>query len=173
VIRDFQALHPMLGKGVRVAENATVVGNVMLEECASVWYSAVLRSDKESVRVGRNSNLQDGVLVHIAPHCPVSIGANVTVGHGAIVHGCTVGDGVLIGMGAILLNGCVVGEGSIVAAGSVVTERTVIPPRSLVIGTPARVVRSLREEELAGNLASAEEYVSLSAQQLPLAGAPL
>ncbi len=170
MIKEINTLRPVLGKGVRVAENATVAGNVVLEAGANVWYSAVLRADDEYIHVGRNANLQDSVVVHIAPGFSVNIGADVTVGHGAIIHGCTVEDGALVGMGAILLNGCVIGEGSIVAAGSVVTEGTVIPPRSMAMGTPARVMRPLREEEIVGNLASAAEYVHLSTQQLPLAG---
>lgn len=170
MIKKINALCPVLGTGVRLAENAAVVGNVTLEEGVNIWYSAVLRADNEHVRVGRNTNLQDSVVVHIAPGFPVDIGADVTVGHGAIIHGCTVEDGALIGMGAILLNGCVIGKGAVVAAGSLVTEGTVISPHSMAMGTPARVIRPLREEEIAGNLASAAEYVHLSAQQLPLVG---
>lgn len=170
MIKAIGALSPVLGKDVRVAENATITGNVTLGEGANVWYSAVVRADDEPIYIGRDTNIQEGAVLHIASGFPLSVGAGVTLGHGAIVHGCTVEDGVLVGMGAILLNGCVIGEGSIVAAGAVVTEGTVIPPRSMAMGIPAKVVRPLREEEVHANHASAAEYLHLSAQQLPLAG---
>lgn len=172
-MKEINSLRPVLGKGVRIAENAVVTGNVVLEEGVNIWYSAVLRADSKEIHVGQNTNIQDGVVIHVAHDCPVSIGANVTVGHGAIVHGCTVEDGVIVGMGAILLNNCVIGEGSIVAAGSVVTEGAIIPPHSMAMGTPARVMRPLREDEIAGGLSSAALYTRLAAQQLPLAGASL
>ena len=120
----------------RVAENATLVGQVTLEARSSVWYGAVLRADTTTIHVGAGSNLQDGCMVHGDEGFPVQVGQDVTVGHGAILHGCTVGDRCVIGMGATLLNGCVIGEDSLVAAGALVTQNTVIPAGSLVMGSP-------------------------------------
>ena len=167
MIKEFRGKRPVTATGVHIAASADLVGDIVLAEGASVWYGAVLRADEAPVSVGRSTNVQDGVVIHTAPGYPVSIGAEVTVGHRSIIHGCTVEDGVLIGMGAILLNGCTIGEGSIVAAGSVVTEGAVIPPKSMAMGIPARVVRPLREEEIASNRVSAAEYLHLSAEQLP------
>ncbi len=167
MIKEFRGKYPVPSEGVHIAASADLVGDIVLAEGVNVWYGAVLRADEAPVSVGRGTNVQDGVVIHTAPDYPVSIGADVTVGHRSIIHGCTVGDGALIGMGAILLNGCIIGEGSIVAAGSVVTEGAVVPPKSLAMGIPARVVRPLREEEMAASLAGAAEYVRLSAEQLP------
>ena len=169
MIKAVGDLYPTFGKNVRIAENATVVGDVTLEEGASIWYSAILRADEAPIRIGRDTNIQDGAILHVAHGFPTTVGAQVTLGHGSIVHGCTVGDGVLVGMGAILLNGCVIGEGSVVAAGALVTEGAVIPPRSMVMGIPARVMRPLQEDELAASHTNIEEYLTLSAAQLPLA----
>ncbi len=143
-----------------VAPNATIIGDVALAEEASVWFGAVLRGDTDAIRIGPRSNIQDLTMIHVDPGAPCAIGADVTVGHRAIIHGATVEDGCLIGMGAILLNRARVGAGSIVGAGAVVREGALIPPRSLVLGVPGKVVRELSEEEAAGNLASAGRYVS-------------
>lgn len=156
-----------MSKAIRVASNATVVGEVTLGENTSVWYGAVLRGDDHFIRVGSNTNIQDNCVLHTSSSTPVILGDNVTVGHAAIIHGCTVENGALVGMGAILLNGCVVGEEAMVAAGALVPQGMVIPPRMLAVGSPARVVRPLREEELARSRQSSVRYVSL-ARQLPL-----
>ncbi|MEG2119735.1 MAG: gamma carbonic anhydrase family protein [Pseudoflavonifractor sp.] len=160
---------PRLHPTVRVAENAAVVGDVTADEGVNIWYGAAVRGDSRSISIGRNTNLQDLVTVHTDAAYSVTIGAEVTVGHGAIIHGCTVEDRCLIGMGAILLNGCVIGAESIVAAGALVKQNDRIPPRSMVMGSPAKVVRPLREEEIAAISANAAEYLEL-AQQLPLCG---
>ena len=154
-----------------VADNATVQGDVLLKLGTTVWYGAVLRGDESSIHVGAGSNIQDNAVLHCDADCPAVIGRDVTVGHGAILHGCSVEDTCLIGMGAILLNGCTIGAGSLVAAGALVTQGAVIPPGSLVVGSPARVVRSLRPEEAAELLQSAETYRTLSAELLPTAEA--
>lgn len=161
---------PRLSPLARMAENATVVGDVTVAENVGLWYGAVLRGDLAPITVGAGSNIQDNAVVHVDIQCPTHIGKNVTVGHGAIVHGCTVEDTCIIGMGAILLNGCVIGQGSLVAAGALVTQGKVIPPGSLVMGSPARVVRSLTEEEAGHNMASALEYMAQAKEQLPLIG---
>ena len=162
--------HPQVDPDARVAETAVVVGEVSVEAGASLWYGAVLRGDEAPIRVGRDSNIQDNAVLHCDEDFPMTVGRRVTVGHGAILHGCTVEDGALIGMGAVLLNGCVIGADSLVAAGALVTQGAVIPPGSLVVGSPARVKRPLRPDELAGLAQDAGKYLRLSAELLPLAG---
>ncbi len=141
-----------------VAAGARVVGAVSLSEGASVWYNAVLRADSDAITVGAGSNLQDNVSVHVDAGHPVVIGENVSVGHNAVVHGCTIGDASLIGMGSVVLSGAVIGDGCLVAAGAVVLEGTVVPPGSLVAGVPAKVRRELTDEERAGIVRNAETY---------------
>ena len=144
---------------VYLAPGAQVVGDVTLDEQASVWFNAVLRGDCESIRVGPRSNVQDNCVLHADPAFPCVLGAGVTVGHGAIVHGARVGDNVVIGMNSVVMNGAQVGENSIVAVGAVVTEGTTIPPGSLAIGIPARGMRRLTDDEIERNRHSAEHYV--------------
>lgn len=170
MIQAFHGQLPRLHPQARAADNATFVGNVTVEEGASVWYGAVLRGDQASISIGANSNIQDAAVVHCAPNYPTSVGRNVTVGHGCIIHGCTVEDTCLIGMGAILMNGCVIGAGSLVGAGALVTQNTVVPPGSLVVGAPAKVIRPLRPDEAEGLLQSASGYQKLAEAQLPLCG---
>ncbi|MFG2058091.1 gamma carbonic anhydrase family protein [Micromonospora sp. NPDC048930] len=141
-----------------VAPGATIVGSVRLAPGASVWYGCVLRGDTEDITIGAGSNIQDGCVVHADPGFSTVVGTGVSVGHRAVLHGCTVGDDVLIGMGAIVLNGARIGAGSLVAAGAVVLEGTVVPPGSLVVGMPARVRRDLSAEERAGIVRNAEGY---------------
>lgn len=145
---------------VFTAPNAAVTGDVELAEESSVWYGASLRGDLAPVRIGRRTNIQDNATVHVDTDTPTTIGDGVTVGHNAVVHGCTVGDDCLIGMGAIILNNAVVGEGSIIGAGALVTEGKQIPPRSLAVGSPAKVVRQVSDEELQKIRANAARYVT-------------
>ncbi|WP_442575912.1 gamma carbonic anhydrase family protein [Microbacterium sp. F51-2R] len=149
---------PSIDPSAFVAAGARVIGDVTLGEGASVWYNAVLRGDSDAIRIGAGSNLQDNVSVHVDAGHPAVIGENVSVGHNAVVHGCTIGDGSLIGMGSVVLSGAVVGDGCLVAAGAVVLEGSVIPPGSLVAGVPAKVRRELTDEERAGILRNAETY---------------
>jgi len=144
-----------------VAPNATLIGQVSLAARASVWYSATLRAEAEPIEIGFGTNVQDGVTVHVDPEFPASIGSGVTVGHNAVLHGCTVEDDVLIGMGAIVLNGAVIGSGSLVAAGAVVPQGMVVPPKSLIAGVPARVRRQLSDAEVAHNRHNATVYQRL------------
>ena len=141
-----------------VASNATVLGEVHLGELASVWFGAVLRGDVAVIRVGSRSNVQDNAVVHGDPGFPVSIGDRVTVGHGAIVHGCTVEDDCLIGMRSVVMNGAVIGRGSVVGVGAVVTEGMVVPPGSVVLGVPAKVRGECGEEHAAMIRRGAEHY---------------
>ncbi len=149
---------PVLDPSAFVAAGARVIGGVVLGEGSSVWYNAVLRADGDTITVGAGSNLQDNVSVHVDSGRPVLIGENVSVGHNAVVHGCTVGDGSLIGMGAVVLSGAVIGEGCLIAGGAVVLEGAVIPPGSLVAGVPAKVRRELTADERAGILGNALAY---------------
>jgi carbonic anhydrase/acetyltransferase-like protein (isoleucine patch superfamily) len=141
-----------------VAPGATVIGSVRLAARASVWYGSVLRADTEDISIGTGSNIQDGCVVHADPGFPTTVGSGVSVGHRAVLHGCAIGDDVLIGMGAVVLNGARIGSGSLVAAGAVVLEGTEIPPGSLVAGVPARVRRELSEEERADHVRNADGY---------------
>ncbi len=152
----------VVGDRVFIAENATVIGDVTLADDVNIWFGAVIRGDKDRVTVGAGSNIQDNAVVHTTATFPVSIGAEVSVGHGAILHGCTIRDQVLVGMGAIVLNGAVVGEGSIIGAGAVVTEGKEIPPHSLVLGVPGRVVRETTPDQQEGILRNARDYVRLA-----------
>jgi carbonic anhydrase/acetyltransferase-like protein (isoleucine patch superfamily) len=143
-----------------VAENAAVMGDVTLGPGASVWFGCVLRGDDAPIHVGPRTNIQDLTMVHADPGVPYDIGADITVGHRAILHGKVIGDRSLIGMGAILLSGTVIGEESIIGAGAVVTEGKVIPPRSLVLGMPGKVIREITDEEVRSLILDAsEEYV--------------
>jgi len=145
-----------------VAGSAAVVGDVVLGRDASIWYGAVIRGDLKGIRIGERSNIQDGAILHVTCELGVDMGEDVTVGHGAILHGCTVERECLIGMGAIILDGALIGEGSIVAAGSLVPERRIVPPGSLVMGTPATVVREVRLEERQKIRDMARAYVELA-----------
>jgi carbonic anhydrase/acetyltransferase-like protein (isoleucine patch superfamily) len=145
-----------------VASGARIIGSVTLHEGASVWYNAVLRADGAPITLGARSNIQDNVSVHVDTGFPVVIGEDVSVGHNAVVHGCTIGDGSLIGMGSVILSGAVIGEGCLIAGGAVVLEGAIIPPGSLVAGVPAKVRRELTAEERQGLLHNAEVYVAHS-----------
>jgi carbonic anhydrase/acetyltransferase-like protein (isoleucine patch superfamily) len=161
MLRPFRNVVPTIDPSAYVDESAQVIGDVVLGPESSIWLNAVVRGDVNYIRIGPQSNLQDGVIVHVnhQPSYPTVVGERVTVGHAAILHGCVVEDRCLIGMGAILLNGSHVGSDSIVAAGTLVSERTVIPPRSLVMGSPGKVRRRLTDAELAFILEGAANYV--------------
>jgi len=145
-----------------VAPTATVTGDVSLGEDTGIWFGAVLRGDRDRIEIGAGSNVQDNAVVHTSRGFPARIGREVSVGHGAILHGCTIGDRVLVGMGAIVMNGAMVGEDSIVAAGAVVTEGTVIPPGSVVMGVPAKVVKQATPDQKEGIRRNAGSYIALA-----------
>jgi carbonic anhydrase/acetyltransferase-like protein (isoleucine patch superfamily) len=155
---------PVLDSAVWVAPGARVVGNVTLGVDSSLWYGAVLRAESEPIRIGQRTNLQDNVVVHTDPGSPATIGDDVSVGHAAVLHGCTIGDGCLIGMAAVVMNGAVIGAGSLVAAGAVVSERMQVPPGSLVVGVPGVVRRPLRDNEIEHVRGNAATYVALARQ---------
>lgn len=131
---------PQLDAGVFLADTAVVAGNVVIGRASSVWYGSVVRSEIAEIWIGEESNIQDLSVVHTDPWSPVVIGDRVTVGHQVVLHGCTIEDDVLVGMGAVIMNGATIGEGAVVAAGAVITENTIVPPRTLAVGTPAKVV---------------------------------
>jgi len=151
---------PTRGEGAWIAPGAHVIGDVRLGASASVWFGAVIRGDNTPILIGERTNVQDGAVLHSDPGFPLTVGNEVTVGHRAILHGCTVGDGALVGMGAIVLNGAVIGAECLVGAGALVTEGKVFPARMLVVGAPARVVRELTDEEVARLRLSAASYTT-------------
>jgi carbonic anhydrase/acetyltransferase-like protein (isoleucine patch superfamily) len=154
-----QQIHP----SVFIAAGVIIVGDVTLRENASVWFNAVLRGDTEALTIGAGSNIQDGAILHADPGFPTMIGAGCTIGHSAIVHGASISDNTLVGMGAIALNGAVVGENCIIGAGALLTQEKVFPPGSLILGSPAKVIRPLTENEIIANRLSAEGYVQKAA----------
>lgn len=158
MIWELDGTAPQVAPDAWVAPDAQLIGRVVLEDMASVWWAAVLRGDNEEIRIGRGSNVQDGCVFHTDPGFPLRIGADVTVGHKAILHGCTVHDGALIGMGATILNGAVIGEGALIGAGALVAEGKEIPPGALVMGAPGRVVRQLDAAAIARLRDSAARY---------------
>ena len=156
-------LAPTLEEGAWAAPSADLIGDVWLGRRASVWFGAVIRADNTPILIGEESNIQDGAVGHSDPDAPLVIGARVTVGHQAILHGCTIGDGCLIGMGARVLNGAVLGENCLVGAGALVTEGKIFESGMLIVGTPARAVRALSEEQIALLALSAAHYADKAA----------
>jgi carbonic anhydrase/acetyltransferase-like protein (isoleucine patch superfamily) len=155
---------PQIASSAYVAPNATVLGNVTLAQNASVWFGATLRGDNENIHIGESSNVQDGAVLHTDPGFPMTIGSNVSIGHQAMLHGCTVGDGSLIGIQSVILNGAVIGKNCLIGAGAVITERKVFADGCLIFGAPAKVVRELTAEErenlvkVAANYAERADY---------------
>jgi carbonic anhydrase/acetyltransferase-like protein (isoleucine patch superfamily) len=160
MIRSYRGVLPQIHPTVFVDDSAQVIGDVEIGEESSVWMSVVIRGDVNRIRIGRRSNVQDGTIVHVMKDThSTTIGDNVTIGHAAVLHGCTIEDQCLIGMGAILLNGVRLGTGSIVAAGTLLPEGTQVPPRSLVMGSPGKVRRELTDRDIAGIQMLADRYV--------------
>ena len=157
-------VHP--AQGCKVAPGAQIIGDVTLMEGVSIWYNAVLRADSDCITVGKNTNIQDNCVVHVDHGFPCSIGEHTTVGHGAILHGCTVGSNCTIGMGAIILNGAIIEDNCLIAAGTLVVQNAHIPAGSVVMGSPGKVRRTLTDEEIAHQHQSALHYRQLAEQQL-------
>ncbi|MCF8199123.1 MAG: gamma carbonic anhydrase family protein [Sulfuritalea sp.] len=153
---------PTLGQDVWIAPNATVIGDVRLGDNASVWWNSVLRGDSDTITIGANTNIQDSCVLHVDEGVPLTVGANVTVGHMVMLHGCTIGDESLIGIKSVILNKAVIGRHCIIGANSLVPEGKVIPERSLVMGSPGKVVRQLSDEEVARLRDAAKGYVANS-----------
>ena len=162
-IRTFAGKRPELGRGVFVAENAAVIGDVIIGEQSSVWCGTQIRGDVMPIRIGARTSIQDNTVIHVTSHFSgTTIGSDCTIGHSAIIHACTVEDFCLIGMGSILLDGAVIGRGSLVGAGALVTPGTHIPPDSLVIGSPAKVKRTINDKEREQIAYGAQHYVELA-----------
>ena len=149
-----------IDKSVFIAEGAKVIGNVTIKEDSSVWFNAVIRGDSSTIEIGKRSNVQDNAVIHTSRNSKVVVGDNVTIGHGAIVHGCSIGNNVLIGMGAIVLDNAVIGDNCIIGAGSLITQNKVIPSGSLVYGNPAKIVRNITQEEIEHIIWNANDYVN-------------
>lgn len=159
-VLSYGGVEPSIADTVFLADGARIIGDVTLEDDVSIWFNAVVRGDVHSIHIGAGTNVQDNAVIHCTfQTAPTRIGKCVTIGHLAMLHGCTVEDECLIGMQAVVLDGAVVGAQSLVGAGAVVTQGTVVPPRSLVLGSPAKVVRSLRDDEIEGLKKSAQNYL--------------
>jgi carbonic anhydrase/acetyltransferase-like protein (isoleucine patch superfamily) len=160
MIRAFQGTLPKIPESCFIEETAVVIGDVVMGEECSVWFHAVIRGDVNYIRIGDRTNVQDLSMLHVTHDThPLVIGSEVTIGHHVVLHGCTIQDRVLVGMGAIVMDGAVIGEGSIVGAGALVTEGTIVPPKSLILGSPAKVKRPVTDKELAWIKESADNYV--------------
>ena len=162
MILDYKGMRPKFGKNVFIAPTAVVIGNVEVMDNANIWYGTVVRGDRDTITIGRNTNIQDNCTVHIDPGYPVIICHHVTIAHRAAVHGCTIEDQSLVGIGAIVLNGALVKEGSVVGSGAVVREGQVVGPYQLVAGVPAKLKKELDKTAVEKNLRSSENYIKLA-----------
>ncbi len=158
MIKEFEGIMPEIDESVFVAESADIIGDVKIGKNSSIWYNTVLRGDEHAIRIGENTNIQDGTVVHVGWDTDTVIGDNVTVGHNALIHGCKIGNNSLVGMGAIVLNGAEIGEFCMIAAGALVTQNKKFPNGVLIMGSPAKVVRELTEEEKQNLIKSADDY---------------
>lgn len=167
MIRTFQGIKPTIAKSAYIEETAVIIGDVVIGEESSAWFNAVVRGDVHYIRIGNRTNVQDLSMLHVTHDThPLIIGDEVTIGHHVVLHGCTVKDRVLIGMGAIIMDGAVIGEDCVVGAGALVTEGTVVPPKSLILGSPAKIKRPVTEKELAWIRESAQNYIEYARQYM-------
>lgn len=167
MVRTFQGISPTIPTSCFIEETGVVIGDVVLGEHCSVWFHAVIRGDVHYIRIGERTNVQDLCMLHVTHDThSLIIGNDVTIGHNVVLHGCTIKDRVLVGMGTIIMDGAVIGEDSVVGAGALITEGTIVPPKSLIVGSPAKVKRPVTEKELAWIKESAENYVTYARQYL-------
>lgn len=167
MIRTFQGIKPTVPTSCFIEETAVIIGDVVMGEQCSAWFHTVIRGDVHYIRIGNRTNVQDLCMLHVTHDThPLVIGDDVTIGHHVVLHGCTIKDRVLLGMGTIVMDGAEIGEDSVVGAGALVTERTIIPPKSLVLGSPAKVKRPVSDKELAWIRESAENYVRYARQYM-------
>ena len=163
MLKSFRDKVPYLGKNVYISESADVIGDVTLGDDVNIWFGAVLRGDMNFIRVEARSNIQDNAVIHVTTDVsPTHIGSGVTIGHGAIIHGCTIKDNCMIGMGATVMDDAVIGTGSLIGAGSLVPPNMQVPPKSLVVGVPCKVIRKIRTEEYKMILERPQEYINLA-----------
>ena len=158
MIIKYKDKDPQIAESAWLAPNTTVIGDVTIEEGASIWFGAVLRGDNQPIHIGRGSNIQDNSTLHCNRYSGMTVGENVTVGHNVVLHSCTIGDNCLTGMGAVVMDNAVIGEHSIVGAGALVTPGKIFPPNSLIVGAPARVKSEVTEEALKSAISAGEEY---------------
>ena len=158
MIIKYKDKDPQIAESAWLAPNTTVIGDVTIEEGASIWFGAVLRGDNQPIHIGKGSNIQDNSTLHCNRYSGMTVGENVTVGHNVVLHSCTIGDNCLIGMGAVVMDNAVIGENSIVGAGALVTPGKIFPPNSLIVGAPARVKSEVTEEALKSAISAGEEY---------------
>lgn len=164
MLTDYQDKRPAVDNANYLAPSADIVGDVTLDVDVTVWFNATVRGDMASIRIGAGTNIQDNAVVHVNTGMPTTIGKGVTVGHSAIIHACTIGDDCLIGMGAIILDEAVIGSECLVAAGALVTPRKKFPPRSLIVGSPAKAVRTLTDEEVQNIRTNGKHYIEMGNQ---------
>ncbi|MBN1039215.1 gamma carbonic anhydrase family protein [Clostridium botulinum] len=162
MVKDFSNNSPNISESVYISETSVIIGDVVIKENSNIWFGAVLRGDEQSISIGCETNIQENVVIHGDGDNNVIVGNGVTIGHGAIIHGCAIGDNVLIGMGAIILNGAKISKNSIVAAGSLITQNKEFEDGSLILGNPAKVIRKLTQEEIQANKESSLTYVNLA-----------
>lgn len=162
MIKNYRHHTPQIDESVYLSKDTVIIGDVTLEKNASVWFHSVIRGDKDHIHIGEGSNIQDNCTLHTDPDHVLTIGRNVTVGHNAVLHGCTIEDEVLIGMGAIILNGATIGRHSIIGAGALIKEQQVIPERSLVVGCPGKVIKNVSEEQIQDIMDNAQHYQALA-----------
>lgn len=162
MIKAFKGVNPVVHKTCYISESVDIIGNVVIKDNANIWFGTRIRGDMNSIIIGENTNIQENSVVHVDSHCGTYIGDNVTIGHGAIIHGCTINDNVLVGMGSIILNEAVIGKNTIIGAGSLIPQGKEIPEGVLCLGSPAKVIRKLTEEEISKIQESADNYVNIS-----------
>ncbi|MBB6624854.1 gamma carbonic anhydrase family protein [Clostridium gasigenes] len=162
MIKEFQGVKPIVHKTCYISESVDIIGNVVIKDNANIWFGTRIRGDMNSIVIGENTNIQENSVVHVDSHCGTYIGDDVTIGHGAIIHGCTIHNNVLIGMGSIVLNEAIIGKNTIIGAGSLIPQGKEIPEGVLCLGSPVKVIRNLTEEEIIGIKTSANNYVNLS-----------
>lgn len=162
MIYNLGFIEPQISKNVFVAPNATIIVNVEIGRYTSIWFGTIIRGDNETMKIGEGTNIQDNCVLHSDPGFPLSIGKNCSIGHGAIVHGCSIGDETLVGMGATVMNGARIGKNCLIGARALVTENTIIPNNSLVVGMPSKVKGGITKEQIEGMLESAKHYKSLA-----------
>ncbi|NLP28483.1 MAG: gamma carbonic anhydrase family protein [Clostridia bacterium] len=167
MLHEFNNMNPKVSEGTFLAEGCHIIGDVTIGGQCSIWFGAVLRGDDNNIKIGKGTNIQDNAVIHVTGDTnPTLIGDYVTIGHNAIIHGATIGDKCLIGMGAIILDGCVIGKNTIIGAGALVTGGKEIPEGVLCLGSPAKIVRKLREDEIQKLSSSAEHYIKLAEKYL-------